>query len=69
MWGIQAHSEINIANGTALLKGLIVLNLKTNPFFVNGLKSTPRDSGIINLIIRNFISSIDFRHTNGSFLR
>lgn len=69
VWGIQAHPEISTASGKSLLKNLIALQLKTNQFFKRGLKTTPRDSGLINLIIRNFVSSIDFPYKKNFFAK
>jgi len=37
------------------LKKFISLNLETKPFFEKALKSTPRDSGLIRRIVKNFL--------------
>jgi len=55
IWGIQIHPEINISNAQILLKKFISLNLGTRPFFEEALKSTPKDSGLIRKIVKNFL--------------
>lgn len=57
IWGIQIHPEINIREGHMLLKNLISLQLKTTPFFEEALMQRPKDSGLIRLIIKNFLAS------------
>lgn len=55
IWGIQIHPEINISNAQILLKKFVSLDLETKPFFEKALKSTPRDSGLVRRIVRNFL--------------
>jgi len=55
IWGIQIHPEINISNAQILLRKFMSLNLETKPFFEKALKSTPKDSGLIRRIVRNFL--------------
>jgi len=57
VWGLQIHPEINIDEGKIFLKKLISLGLKTTRYFEEALKQRPRDSGLIHLIVRNFIAS------------
>jgi GMP synthase-like glutamine amidotransferase len=55
IWGIQIHPEINISNGQILLKKFISLNLGTRLFFEEALRSTPKDSGLIQRIVKSFL--------------
>lgn len=55
IWGIQIHPEINIVNAQKLLKKCSSLDLKTSPLFEKALESTPRDSGLIRQIVKNFL--------------
>jgi len=55
IWGIQIHPEINISNAQILLKKFISLNPGTKLFFEKALKSTPKDSGLIRMIVKNFL--------------
>jgi len=55
IWGLQIHPEINISNAQILLKKFISLNLGTKPFFEKALESTPKDSGLIRKIVKNFL--------------
>lgn len=57
VWGIQIHPEINIEEGKILLKNLTSLRSKTSPYFEEALKQRPKDSGLIHLLVRNFITS------------
>jgi GMP synthase-like glutamine amidotransferase len=56
IWGIQIHPEINISNAQILLKKFMSLDLETKPFFEKALKSTPRDSGLVRRIVKNFLA-------------
>ncbi|NIM58745.1 MAG: hypothetical protein GTO16_07345 [Candidatus Aminicenantes bacterium] len=55
IWGIQIHPEINIPNAQTLLRRFSSLDLETKSFFEKALKSTPKDSGLIRRIVRNFL--------------
>jgi GMP synthase-like glutamine amidotransferase len=55
IWGIQIHPEISVSNAQILLKKFISLDLETKSFFEKALKSTPKDSGLIQRIVRNFL--------------
>ncbi len=55
IWGLQIHPEINISNAQILLEKFISLNLGTKPFFEKALRSTPKDSGLIRKIVKNFL--------------
>jgi GMP synthase (glutamine-hydrolysing) len=55
IWGIQIHPEINISDAQILLKNFISLNLGTRPFFEEALKSTPKDTGLVRKIVKNFL--------------
>lgn len=57
VWGIQIHPEIDVPHARALLKNLILLNLKTTPIYEEALKMMPRDSGLIKHIVQGFLSS------------
>jgi GMP synthase-like glutamine amidotransferase len=57
IWGFQIHPEINVSNARILLKNLISLKLKTSSFFEKVLRSTPRDSGLIEKIVKGFLSA------------
>ena len=56
IWGIQFHPEINISSAQKFLKKLISLNFKTTPFFEKALKSTPKDSALIQKIAKSFFA-------------
>jgi len=55
IWGLQIHPEIDIPSARKLLENLVSLNLKTRLFFEKGLKSRPKDSGLIRQIVKNFL--------------
>lgn len=55
IWGIQIHPEINISNARKFLGNLISLNLRTKPFFEKALESTPKDSSLIQKIVKSFL--------------
>jgi len=54
IWGLQIHPEINVPNAQKLLKNLIALGLKATPVYEEALKLTPRDSGLIRQVVKNF---------------
>lgn len=56
VWGLQIHPEISIPEGQAFLKNLILQEYQTQALFEKALNSTPRDSGLIHLIVKNFLS-------------
>ena len=57
VWGFQIHPEIDIRGGQIFLKKLISLRLQTTAYFEEALRQRPKDSGLIHLIVRNFIAS------------
>ncbi len=56
VWGIQIHPEIDIREGQVFLKKLISLRLQNTAYFEGALKQKPEDSGLIHLIVRNFLT-------------
>jgi GMP synthase-like glutamine amidotransferase len=59
IWGLQIHPEIDISNAQKFLNKLISLNLKTKPFFTAALSSRPRDSDLIQRIVKCFFTPRD----------
>lgn len=57
IWGLQIHPEINIREGQLFLRKLILLKLKTNLYFEEALKQSPKDSGLIFHITKKFLAS------------
>ncbi len=57
VWGVQIHPEINIEEGHIFLRKLVSLRLKTNSYFEAALKQKPKDSGLIHIVVKNFIAS------------
>jgi GMP synthase-like glutamine amidotransferase len=55
VWGIQIHPEIDIAQGRELLRRLAALNLPSRLLYEKALRQSPRDSGLIREVVRNFL--------------
>lgn len=55
VWGIQSHPEISISEGKVLLKNFICQNPKRDPFFEAASRSNSQDSGIIHIVMKNFL--------------
>jgi GMP synthase-like glutamine amidotransferase len=57
VWGIQFHPEIGIAAAGEFLASLVRLGHPSKALFEEALRQSPRDSGLIRPIIRNFLAS------------
>jgi GMP synthase-like glutamine amidotransferase len=56
VWGLQLHPEIDAVAARKLLVNLINQDLESKHIFQETLGEVPRDSGLIQRIIRNFLS-------------
>jgi GMP synthase-like glutamine amidotransferase len=56
IWGVQAHPEIDPAEGCALLGGFAIKTPERAALFDAALAQEPHDDGMINEIIRRFLS-------------
>lgn len=57
VWGIQFHPEINIKAAREYLRNLVELGLRTSRLFAAGLRTKPRDSGVIRTVVRHFLGA------------
>lgn len=55
IWGLQIHPEINIREATWYLEKRVENKHDPLPFFQAALNSPPRDSGIIDQVLQNFL--------------
>lgn len=55
IWGLQIHPEISITEGQKYLRNRVSQKLETNSLFEHALNSSPKDSGLIYQIIKNFL--------------
>jgi GMP synthase-like glutamine amidotransferase len=58
VWGLQFHPEMNIEEGQHYLKNRLAQGSEPFSLFKNALDSVPRDTGLINRIVDNFISEV-----------
>ncbi len=56
-WGIQFHPEIDIPAAGELLQNLADSGLENSPLFECALRARPKDSGLIQRIVRCFIEA------------
>jgi hypothetical protein len=56
-WGIQAHPEINIADGRDLLEAEIERAYQSAKMLELALRSVPRDTELIRSIVPAFLGS------------
>jgi GMP synthase-like glutamine amidotransferase len=57
VWGIQAHPEINVEDGRALLEAEIERAYKSAKMLELALRSVPRDTELIRSIVPAFLAS------------
>ena len=57
VWGIQPHPEISIAEGRRFFEAIIATGVRNKDLFQTALESTPRDSGLIQPLVANFLQS------------
>ena len=55
VWGIQSHPEMNIQDAQRYLRENAASNHESCSLYRNALDSTPRDTGMIHTVIRNFL--------------
>ena len=55
VWGIQPHPEISIAEGRRFFEAIIATGVRNKDLFQTALESTPRDSGLIQPLVANFL--------------
>jgi GMP synthase-like glutamine amidotransferase len=56
IWGIQSHPEMNIAEATKYLENNISKRHVHSTLYARALESTPKDSGLIYRITKNFLN-------------
>lgn len=57
VWGLQCHPEIDIPTGLESLRAFLDSGFKGRDIFVEALRQTPRDSGLIRRIVRAFLAA------------
>jgi len=57
IWGLQCHPEIDIPTGRRFLQDLVGRGFKGRDALLAALAQTPRDSGLIRRIVREFLAA------------
>lgn len=60
IWGIQSHPEMNIAQAKEYLENNVAKQHDNSGHYAQALESPPMDSGLIFLIVKNFLHYNDF---------
>jgi GMP synthase-like glutamine amidotransferase len=55
VWGIQSHPEMNIQDAQHYMRENVASNHKSRSLFRKALDSTPKDTGMIHTLIKNFL--------------
>lgn len=55
VWGIQSHPEMNILDAQHYLRENIALDHDSHSLYRKALDSKPKDTGVIQTVIRNFL--------------
>jgi GMP synthase-like glutamine amidotransferase len=57
VWGLQCHPEVDIPTGRRFLRDLVERDFKGREALCAALAQTPRDSGLIDPIVRTFLAA------------
>jgi GMP synthase-like glutamine amidotransferase len=55
VWGIQSHPEMSIPDALRYLRGNVTAKHESFSLYQKALDSTPRDTGMIHAVVKNFI--------------